>query len=64
MTFQNDAICFDKYLTDYDIKRVAQKYFKATSWNQVPEDARKVFYKSNWRLKDIPNWETITEEPR
>ena len=62
--FHDDPITFDKYLTDYDIKCIAEKYYGATSWDGVPVEARKVFYKSKWEIGDIPDWDTIVEESR
>ena len=62
--FHHNPFTFDKYLTDYDIKCIAQKYYQATSWNEVPVESRRVFYRSRWELGDIPDWDTIVEESR
>ena len=64
LKFQEAPICFDQLLTDYDIKRLAQTHLGATSWSSVPESVRKVFYKEKYRLRDIPDWNSIVEEPR
>ena len=61
--FCKERFKFDKYFTDYDIKEIAKNIFNAKSWEDVPLDARKVFYKDNYGSKFIPNWNEIIEEP-
>ncbi len=63
LTLQEEPIFFNQYLTDYDIKHLSQKFLVSTFWNQVTEVTHKVFYRSNWSLCDIPNWDTIVKEP-
>lgn len=64
LTFQKEPIHFDQFLTDYDIRRLAEKYVYATSWDSVNQNVRKVFYKNNWKLSNIPTWDKITAESR
>ena len=54
----------DKYLTDYNIKQIARVIFNAQSWEGVPLNARKVFYKENYGSQFIPSWNEIIEEAR
>lgn len=62
--FRKEHITLDKYLTDYDIKEIAKDIFHAKSWDDVPMDARKVFYKENYGSQFIPAWNDIMEESR
>lgn len=62
--FRDERITLDKYFTDYDIKEIAKDIFKANSWEDVPLEAKKVFYKDNYGSQFIPDWNDITEEAR
>jgi len=61
--FKQQQINLDKYLADYDIKEIARNYFNASQWNDVPQNARQVFYKHKWNLNRMPQWDTIVNEP-
>lgn len=61
-TFQSEHIHLDKYLADYDIREFAKTHFNATDWDEVPQNAKKVFYKK-YPQKDLPKWHQIVNEP-
>jgi hypothetical protein len=51
----------NRYLVDFDIKEILEKYVGANSWEDVSKETRKACYKNYPRLK-LPDWATIYKE--